>query len=380
MENKLTSIKFASYLIGIAISATSKKSANEALVLIATFYLIYAPTHQGQINLPTVMENQMTTPKKNVITESIREIIKEKLDAGEIVAKIARDLKLPDSTVRGITRKYHLTGNIMPSPRPGRATILNDSDREKIKEIVATNPTVTMDELRDNFQKSVCRSTMYNEVKKLNLSFKCLSLVPNRRNAADVIKKRIEYCKIEIDGSEAIFIDETGINRAMRPRKGWGKKGHRINIPIPEVKSPNISVICAISVHHIISYKFHTGGTNRECFMEYLMELFKIIKGQNKLLIMDNASIHKGEDIRRLIMSNGHRVLYLPPYSPFLNPIEEMFGKFKHYLRRGLIRSLNIQNAIHHGFGMISAEDLLNFFMHSYSYYQLCLEGKPILK
>ena len=242
MENR-TSNKFEIYLIWITTSATSKNSANGALALIATLYSIYAPIHQGIITLPTVMENKMTAPKRNVITTSIREIIKEKLDAGERVAKVAEDLILPDSTVRGIARKYHLTGNTMSTPRAGWATILNDSDREKIKEIIATNPTVTMNELRGNFQNSICRSTMYNEVKKLNMSFKCLSLFPNRRNAADVIKKRIEYCKIPIDGNEAIFIDETGINSAMRPRKGWGKKGQRVNIPIPEVKSPNISII-----------------------------------------------------------------------------------------------------------------------------------------
>ena len=109
-----------------------------------------------------------TAAKRNVISASIREIIKEKLDAGQRVSKIAEDLKLPDSTVRGITRKYHLTGNIMPAPRAGRTTILDDTDIGKIRDIVDSNPIITMNELRHNFQQ-ISRSTMYNEMKRLNV-------------------------------------------------------------------------------------------------------------------------------------------------------------------------------------------------------------------
>ena len=89
---------------------------------------------------------------------------------------------------------------------------------------------------------------------------------------------------------------------------------------------------------------------------------------------MDNAPIHKWQSHAATLLSNaGHRLIFLPLYSPFLNPIEENFSKWK-----GLVRRSNCRNeeeltaAIHNSHIMINASDAEGFYRHTLSYYRLC--------
>ena len=73
---------------------------------------------------------------------------------------------------------------------------------------------------------------------------------------------------------------------------------------------------------------------NQITFKDYIKNLMQHIDGGMKI-IMDNCSIHKGSDMKNLIKSEGHNFLFLPPYSPQINPIEELFSKWKGLLKSG---------------------------------------------
>ena len=98
------------------------------------------------------------------------------------------------------------------------------------------------------------------------------------------------------------------------------------------------------------------------------------------VLVMDNVPFHKGEQVRALVESHGHRVLYLPPYSPFLNPIENMFSKWKEYVRRERPENEpHLLDLIDSGAGLVTGDDCSAFFRHMMGFITRCLSRQVIV-
>src|SRR5215207_8561785 len=100
------------------------------------------------------------------------------------------------------------------------------------------------------------------------------------------------------------------------------------------------------------------GATNREVFETYVEQMLAPTLRPAQVVVMDNLTAHKGERIRELIEQRGCELLYLPPYSPEFNPIEEAFSKIKARTREALVE------AIGRGISMVTAEDARGFFDH----------------
>jgi len=80
-------------------------------------------------------------------------------------------------------------------------------------------------------------------------------------------------------------------------------------------------------------------------FYEYVKEVLLTSIPNNSVVVMDNATFHKRKDIQELLIENNHEILYLPPYSPHLNPIENKWAQIKAYRRK---YSLNVENSVLH--------------------------------
>src|SRR5215208_1951438 len=107
------------------------------------------------------------------------------------------------------------------------------------------------------------------------------------------------------------------------------------------------------------------GPTTREVFETYLEEVLVPSLKAGQVVVMDNLSSHKGSRVRELIEGRGCELLYLPPYSPDLNPIEEAFAKFKALLRKAGARTREaLIEAIGRALGAVSAKDAHGFFKH----------------
>jgi len=100
-------------------------------------------------------------------------------------------------------------------------------------------------------------------------------------------------------------------------------------------------------------------------FRVMVMEAWPSISGPGQVVVIDNLGAHKGERVRWLIQSRGCELLYLPPYSPDLNPIEEAFSKVKALLRRAGARAREaLVEAIGRALGAVTAQDARGFFKH----------------
>jgi transposase len=107
------------------------------------------------------------------------------------------------------------------------------------------------------------------------------------------------------------------------------------------------------------------GPTDREVFEAYVERVLAPTLRAGQVLVMDNLSVHKGERVRELIEHRGCELLYLPPYSPDLNPIEEAFGKIKGLLRKAEARTREaLVEAMGRVLSAVSKHDARGFFEH----------------
>jgi transposase len=107
------------------------------------------------------------------------------------------------------------------------------------------------------------------------------------------------------------------------------------------------------------------GATNREVFETYVERVLTPTLRRGQVVVMDNLSAHKGERVRELIEKRGCKLLYLPPYSPDFNPIEEAFSKIKGLMRKAEARSREaLLEAMGKAISALSAEDARGYFEH----------------
>ena len=173
------------------------------------------------------------------------------------------------------------------------------------------------------------------------------------------------------------YLDEASFNCGMRARYGWSTSGERANVQIRNLREKSLTVCAVLSYAGYLKFDIHEGGYTGRHFSSFIQSLileFAFRGIDNAVVIMDNAPIHKWQSNAATLLSNaGHRLIFLPPYSPFLNPIEESFSKWK-----GLVRRSNCRNeeeltaAIHNSHIMINASDAEGFYRHTLSYYRLC--------
>lgn len=130
-------------------------------------------------------------------------------------------------------------------------------------------------------------------------------------------------------------------------------------------RGKNITLLASMSVEGMGSSLAVEGTTDREVFEAYVEEVLAPSLQREQIVVKDNLSAHKGERVRELVESMGCELLYLPPYSPDLNPIEEAFSKMKGILRKAEARSREaLVEAMGRALDAITLQDARGFFEH----------------
>ena len=137
-----------------------------------------------------------------------------------------------------------------------------------------------------------------------------------------------------------MFIDETWAKTNMAPIRGWGRKGERLPAHVPHGHWKTMTFLAALRHDRIDAPCVFDGPINGESFRLYVEQILVPSLKPGDIVIMDNLGSHKGHAVRQAIRAAGARLLFLPPYSPDLNPIEQVFAKLKHLLRKAKERTL----------------------------------------
>jgi transposase len=141
-----------------------------------------------------------------------------------------------------------------------------------------------------------------------------------------------------LDAGSLVFVDEMGTNTSLSPLYGWSKKGARAYCSIPRNRGKNTTLLASMTIEGMGQSLAVEGATNREVFETYVEQILAPTLRRGQVVVMDNLTAHKGERVKEIIEQRGCELMYLPPYSPDLNPIEEAFSKIKGLMRKAQAR------------------------------------------
>jgi transposase len=169
----------------------------------------------------------------------------------------------------------------------------------------------------------------------------------------------------QIDARRLVFVDEMGTNTSLSPLYAWALRGERAFCSVPRNRGKNTTLLSSMTLEGIGPSLAVEGATDREVFEAYVERLLAPTLRRGQVVVMDNLTAHKGERVRELIEERGCELLYLPPYSPDLNPIEEAFSKVKRILRKAESRTREaLIEAIGAAISAVKAKDARGFFEH----------------
>ena len=241
---------------------------------------------------------------------------------------------------------------------------------EKINEDVSITIKSLKTKLSVDKNVTVSASTIERAIKNFHYSFKRVQLVPARRNTENNIKERFIYANnyLALNEDRIVFADEMGMSCSIRSSYGRSLVGTTPRKLVRSIRSKNYSISAAMNKQGILLYEILSTSFNGERYSQFIRKLLMKLKDMNMdnmIIIMDNCSIHKVKSVRALISDENHTLMFLPPYSPQLNPIEESFSKWKNAVKSSNPNTVvELEEAIRTAHNSITADDCENYFGH----------------
>jgi transposase len=167
------------------------------------------------------------------------------------------------------------------------------------------------------------------------------TLVAREQDRPDISRHRKRWRTYQglIDPRRLVFIDETWTKTNMTRLRGWAPRGERLVDKVPQGKWKTATFLAALRNDRIEAPCLFDGPINGERFHAYVEQLLVPTLKPGDVVILDNLGSHRGKAVRKAIRDVGARLVFLPKYSPDLNPIEQVFAKFKTLLRKAGARS-----------------------------------------
>ena len=174
------------------------------------------------------------------------------------------------------------------------------------------------------------------------LSFK-KSVAAGERDRPDVARRRVQWTKYQdrVEAERLVFIDETWTRTDMAPLRGWAPRCNRLPTKVPHGRWKTMTFLAALRSDRIDAPWFIEGPIDGESFRTYVAKVLLPTLRPGDIVVMDNLGSHRSKAVRQLIRSAGAKLFFLPKYSPDLNPIEQVFAKLKHLLRKAAARTVD---------------------------------------
>jgi transposase/transposase-like protein len=296
----------------------------------------------------------------------------------------------------------------------GRHKILSDEHKAFLLQKYGDDPRATVQETMESLISQfkglkVSKTTVYEFMTKdCALTMKKAHFEPKERNSDQSIKKRYNWAvdvrNTDMDyQSNCIFIDESAFHINLSRTMAWSQKGTRAVVVQPKTRAKTTTILGAISSHGIINIKVRipytesskkrritgepkakkTVGTVTGHYFNFIYDTLEVLDRHEQFkghyLLMDNAPIHSSEQIRRLIESRGYGCVYLPPYSPELNPIEQFWSIVKSKIKREkFLEEETLNSRIVNACNQVYLEDLQGFCRYSDLKLEVCLNKEPL--
>jgi len=251
---------------------------------------------------------------------------------------------------------------------------------------IDVNPDITLQEMKSFLEERECNvscGTISNFLRNKFYTFKKLKYSNIEKNSDRVKELRRDYVakflRNSVRSSQCVYIDETYCNIWTQKLKGRAARGEPAYLEVPSQRGPNISILMAIGKHGPIYFEIHQGSITQPIYQQFIAQTSLRIESKPHYFIHDNASIHN--DV--LTTTECHKIMKLPPYSPFLNPIENYFAKIKSKLRKKLT-NFDYTQSLQSKFQIIKSSmeeimdsekdcNLKDYFHHIETYFSSCI-------
>ena len=274
----------------------------------------------------------------------LRERALARKEAGETNREIAAALRISPSCVSKWAKRKRETGSLAPSQIGGyKPRTLSGERADWLRSRIAAGPFTLRGlsaELAERGIKTHPRA-VWVFVHAEGLSFK-KTLLAEEQTRPDVARKRARWKAHQgrIAPSRLMFIDETWVKTNMAPLRGWGTRGRRLKAYAPHGHWKTLTFIAALRCDRIDAPWVIDGPINGETFLLYIEKILAPTLSPGDVVVLDNLRSHKGKAARAIVRAKGPHLIFLPPYSPDLNPIEQVFAKLKHLVRNAQPRDV----------------------------------------
>jgi transposase len=193
-------------------------------------------------------------------------------------------------------------------------------------------------------------------------------VLPAEQDRPDIARKRHRWKAHQhrVDPRRLVFLDETWVKTNMAPLRGWGLRGKRLATSVPYGHWLTMTFIAALRHDRVAAPCVIDGPINGALFTAYVEQFLAPTLAPGDIVILDNLGSHKGKAARGAIRKAGAHLLFLPPYSPDLNPIEQLFAKLKALLRKAAERSVEgLWNRIAALLDAFSPDECANYFRNA---------------
>jgi len=161
------------------------------------------------------------------------------------------------------------------------------------------------------------------------------------------------------------FLDESGVNLGMTRLYGRAAPGERVVEATPGTSGPHYTLVAALGMQGVQAPLLFEAAMTTLTFETYIEEVLAPTLQRGEILVMDNLSAHKSDQVRATLEARGVQLIFLPPYSPDLNPIEKCWAKMKAALRAAKARTWgDLVVALRDALLSVSRSDVLAWFAH----------------
>ena len=259
--------------------------------------------------------------------------------------EIAFRLCIAPSTACEIFKRFESTGDVQPSSQPRRPSLhkLSESEERLIISLIMESPTLYLHEICKEIQKItgklVSESTICRQLRNHGFTRKKVRMVALQRS--EYLRAMFMAEVLLYRRDQFVWIDESGCDaRSYRRKFGYSLRGTRAECDHLLVRGKRISSIAALCSEGVMAVTSTTDTINADIFYDFVQG--ELIPNMNPfdgssskcIAVMDNCAVHHVPIVEDLFSDAGILLIWLPPYSPDLNPIEEAFSSVKAYLKR----------------------------------------------
>jgi transposase len=299
----------------------------------------------------------------------LRARVIEEVETGASRREAAERYGISPSVVVIWVQRFEETGSVAARPSGGSTSPL-EQHAEFLLGLIANQPELTLDEIVAAMRKrriAGSRSAVWRFFARRNISFK-KTLYAAEQKRADVARARRRWMREQgmFDPARLVFIDETCTNTAMVRLRGRAPRGERLVGYAPHGHWKTITFVAGLRQRGMTAPFVLEGAINGPMFLAYVKQCLVPTLKRGEIVLMDHLPAHKVAGIAEAIEAAGATLIYLPKYSPDLNPIELAFSKLKAHLRKAAEHTiLRLLRRIGRVVSDFSPQECRNFFRHA---------------